>query len=177
MFIECRHILPTGYKCKSPALRGQFFCYFHNMSRRLQRGSKKHVKQSSFPSVEDSGGVKMALNKVFRDLDAGRIDPRRAGLFFYGLQLASKLALRPGGNPLDTVREVCEAEDGTGILGPEKSACEPPADCINCSRRGFCETSRSINVRWKNSKLSCTLNRKPSNQKPENNLKRKSKHE
>jgi hypothetical protein len=139
MFIECRHILPTGYKCKSPALRGQFFCYFHNMSRRLQRGSKKHVKQSSFPSVEDSGGVKMALNKVFRDLDAGRIDPRRAGLFFYGLQLASKLALRPGGNPLDTVREVCEAEDGTGILGPEKSACEPPADCINCSRRGFCE--------------------------------------
>jgi hypothetical protein len=129
MFIECRHILPTGYKCKSPALRGQFFCYFHNLSRRLQHSSKKHVKQSSFPSVEDSGGVKMALNKIFRDLDAGRIDPRRAGLFFYGLQIASKLALRPGENPLDTVREVCEAEDGT----------EPPADCINCSRRGFCE--------------------------------------
>ena len=29
MYIECRHILPNGRKCHSPALRGKPFCFHH----------------------------------------------------------------------------------------------------------------------------------------------------
>jgi hypothetical protein len=29
MLPECRHILPSGYKCTALALRGKYYCYFH----------------------------------------------------------------------------------------------------------------------------------------------------
>jgi hypothetical protein len=29
MFIECRHRMPNGCKCHSPALCGKPFCYHH----------------------------------------------------------------------------------------------------------------------------------------------------
>jgi hypothetical protein len=34
MFLECRHILTSGHKCKSPALRDQQFCYSYMPARR-----------------------------------------------------------------------------------------------------------------------------------------------
>ncbi|WP_348262959.1 hypothetical protein P8935_00025 [Telmatobacter sp. DSM 110680] len=138
MFKECRHILPTGFKCKSPALRDQHFCYFHNTARRFAAVSTTSAEPLLFPSIEDTGGVQIALNQVLRGLGARRIDPRHAGLFFYGLQIASKLARKSEGKLSEAVRELCEEEDGLGNLAPEKSTCEPPADCVNCRRRDFC---------------------------------------
>ena len=29
MHYECRHIMPNGARCQSPALRGKVYCYFH----------------------------------------------------------------------------------------------------------------------------------------------------
>jgi hypothetical protein len=147
MFKECRFILPTGYKCKSPALRGQQFCFFHNASRRYSR-----IKATSFdplllPSIEDAGGVQIALDQVFRALTSRQIDRRQAGVLFYGLQIAARLARKSEDKPTETVREVCEEEyDYPGQqpvsgsnLAPEKTTCEPPADCVNCRRRSFCQ--------------------------------------
>jgi hypothetical protein len=34
MFLECRHILTSGHKCKAAALRGQQFCYSYMPARR-----------------------------------------------------------------------------------------------------------------------------------------------
>ena len=30
MHSECRHIMPSGKKCRGAALRGTPYCYFHN---------------------------------------------------------------------------------------------------------------------------------------------------
>ncbi len=37
MFRICEHIMTTGIRCKSPALRKDVFCYFHTGYRRQQR--------------------------------------------------------------------------------------------------------------------------------------------
>jgi hypothetical protein len=41
------------------------------------------------PPVEDSASVQLALIQVLQALAAGQLDPRRAGLLLYGLQVAS----------------------------------------------------------------------------------------
>ncbi|MGA9585191.1 MAG: hypothetical protein WBQ95_07675 [Terracidiphilus sp.] len=144
MFNECRYILSSGYKCKAAALRGQAFCYYHTTARRYANISTTSLDPVLFPSIEDTGGVQIALNQVLRGLGAHRIDARHAGVFFYGLQIASKLARKSDEKPGETVREICEEPaDGYSTMGgplaPEKTTCEPPADCVHCHRRDFCE--------------------------------------
>ena len=150
MFKECRHIMPGGHKCKAAALRGQAFCYYHNASRRYAG-----IKTTSFdplllPSIEDTSGVQIAIDQVLRAFASKRIDQRQAGVFFYGLHLAARLARKSKDEkPGETVREVCEEPEtgspgeGPSLLGsslaPEKTTCEPPADCVNCRRRTFCQ--------------------------------------
>lgn len=124
MFKECRYILPTGYKCKSPALRDKPLCYFHDTSRRFAAIALTSADPVLFPSIEDKGGVQIALNQVFRGLGTRRIDARHAGLFFYGLQIAAGLAHKPGEKPSQTVREVSE-ESKMEIQSPPK---RPPAN-------------------------------------------------
>jgi len=52
MFQECRFILTSGYKCKSPALRGQEFCYFHTAARRYASIRTSSADPLQFPSIE-----------------------------------------------------------------------------------------------------------------------------
>jgi hypothetical protein len=139
MFNECRHILTNGYKCKAAALRGKAFCYFHTAARRYADTRTTSADPIYFPSVEDVGGVQIALNQVFRNLGAHRLEPRHAGVYFYGLQIASKLVSKSKNAPAETVRDINEDQENGGSLAPEKSVCEPPADCIDCRRRTFCQ--------------------------------------
>ena len=138
MFNECRHILTSGHKCKAPALRGQAYCYYHTAARRYANTSTTSAEPLLLPSTDDAAGVQIATNQVLRALASHRIDRRHAGVFFYGLQIAARLAGKSEEKPTETVRETCEDADGH-TLAPEKSTCEPPADCINCRRHTFCE--------------------------------------
>jgi hypothetical protein len=138
MFNECRHILTSGHKCKAAALRGQAFCYFHTAARRYANISTTSVEPLLLPSTEDTAGVQIAINQVLRAFASHRIDRRHAGVYFYGLQIAARLARKSNPPPAATVREVSE-DPLDGTLAAEKTTCEPPADCINCRRRSFCE--------------------------------------
>ncbi len=154
MFNECRHILTSGHKCKAAALRGKAFCYYHTADRRYAASSTSAIEPFIIPTIEDAAGVQVAINQVFRGLAYRRIDRRQAGVYFYGLQIAARLAQKSDEKPSETVREISEdpAESldgvpgspstGLGALGglaPEVSTCEPPADCVSCRRRAFCE--------------------------------------
>jgi hypothetical protein len=139
MFNERRHIFTSGHKCKSPALRGQAYCYYHTATRRYSRTSTTSAEPLLLPSTEDAAGVQLAINQVLRAYASQRIDRHHAGTFFYGLQIAARLARESDEKLTATVREICEEEDGLGNMAPEKSTCEPSADCINCRRQDFCE--------------------------------------
>ncbi len=118
MYIECRHIFPNGKKCESPALRKQDFCFFHHNKRNRQSSSKRSGQPSTvthpLPQLEDGDAIGIALSEVVLALAANRIDPRRAQILIYGLQVASnhfkQLSI---GHNSRSVREAYQHPDGS----------------------------------------------------------------
>jgi hypothetical protein len=96
MYNECRHIFTSGKKCQSPALKNQDqnFCYFHQASRQRSNTSRRSGQPSTLvhhlPPLEDADAIQLAISDVVLALAANRIDPRRAQILIYGLQVASQ---------------------------------------------------------------------------------------
>lgn len=148
MFNECRHILPSGRKCHSPAMRGKAFCYFHMMDKRVparanaSTAKKKHSAEKPFdlPEILNGAAIPTAIGCTLQALAAGRIAPRRASALLYGLQLAQQhfsssypgsdqelcdLPLDPSGD-IDLCRLSPQALDAIDAM-LEKIATEPDA--------------------------------------------------
>jgi hypothetical protein len=66
------------------------------------------------PLVEDTASIQLALIDVLQALAANQIDPKRAGLLLYGLQVASSNA-RKIDLPNDAVRSVTYTDEGTPL--------------------------------------------------------------
>ena len=131
MYIECRHIFPSGKKCKSPALTEKDFCYFHHNKRNQKRvpqvreanlGSQPSTLVHYLPQLEDGDTILTAISDVIQALAANRIDPRRAQILIYGLQVASQHSKRLSPHTtLEPVREAYQDEDGS-LVGPRLQA-------------------------------------------------------
>lgn len=130
--LQCRHIFTDGRRCGSPALRGpgghENFCYFHHNCRRpIQDAPGRKRRRSSFtlpnPSdLSERSGIQLALTEVLQKIAANEIDPRRAGLLLYGLQVASHNL--PKSSPRDeSIEPVSEV-----TLDPEHGLLAPPAE-------------------------------------------------
>ncbi len=97
---QCRHIFTDGHRCGSPCLRREDFCYYHHNSR-ARRSIRTHAetidlsqgeyRASPFtlPNPEDRSAIQVAIGEILHRLAANELDPRRAGLLLYGLQIAS----------------------------------------------------------------------------------------
>jgi len=81
---RCTHVKANGYRCGSPALRAQRFCYFHY---------KAHNRpwDSGFPTLEDPNSVQIAVMQVLDALRIARIDVPTARTMLYGLRLAARV--------------------------------------------------------------------------------------
>jgi hypothetical protein len=115
----CRHIHTNGERCGSPALRSEAFCYFHvDLGKRhrrlrssaasvqtvlhpmtLQDGSQRSPILAEpeplpldLPPLEDRQSIQVALSLLITAVARNQIDPKRAALLFYGLQVASSNA-------------------------------------------------------------------------------------
>ncbi len=65
MFIECRHIMPRGVKCKAAALRDRPYCYFHEKLHDYTLDGLRDGKGAfCLPSLEDACGIQMALMQI-----------------------------------------------------------------------------------------------------------------
>jgi hypothetical protein len=90
----CRHIKTNRSKCKSPALRGQDFCYFHERHHRRHTVTRRPANQPiprpiHFDPPEDRDSVQIAISVVVNALALGTLDTRRASTLLYGIQLAA----------------------------------------------------------------------------------------
>lgn len=98
---QCEHIKANGEFCRSPALRGRNYCYFHltKIGRRM-RAERNHARAQAnaaeaavvpleLPLFEDAHSIQIALMQVVDALLHNRIDTKRAGLVLYALQTAS----------------------------------------------------------------------------------------
>lgn len=139
MFNECRHIKPTGFKCKSPALRNMSYCYYHGALHRVRHPSALHNNEPiSLPSLEDRSGVQIALQHILESLSSSRIDTRRAGLYLRGLRIAADLTAKPAPLVFDEpVRDLTCDNNGDPLALPT-TTCEPPEDCLACNERDQC---------------------------------------
>ena len=123
----CHHIKVDGRPCDSPALQGDYFCYFpsrlHKRHAKLrktaaiatkstEKGEKSAENASApelhLPTIEDVNSLHVALTLVTQALALGRIEPPRARVLLYSLQLISanigRTHFSPGKIVLDVVR-------------------------------------------------------------------------
>jgi hypothetical protein len=79
---RCRHTKMNGQPCSAPARRHRKYCVFHEAA---------HAKRpdQTIRLVEDAMSLQFALFQVMRSLDDHSIDPKRAALKLYALQIAS----------------------------------------------------------------------------------------
>ncbi len=133
--LRCRHILTSGHRCQSPCLRGEEFCYFHHTTRRpTQNPRQRRARQAAFqlPHPEDRTAIQTAIGHVLQRIAANDLDPRRAGLLLYGLQIASSNLPKPtrstseqDDDAQDTIQDTVQDI----ILHPTLGPLAPVAEC------------------------------------------------
>jgi hypothetical protein len=88
---NCTHIKVAGQRCGSPALRGEFFCYFHT---RVIKGVQQRVDMQlhSMALLEDCEAIQLSIMHVVDGLVKGTLDPTRARLIIQALRIAARNA-------------------------------------------------------------------------------------
>jgi hypothetical protein len=131
--------MPNGYKCRAYALRDKPYCYFHSrLHRLLAKQTRSPDEPFEFPVPEDRSAIQLALAQVLNSLASSKVDLKRAGMVLYCLQIASQnVDRRRDIVPRLTVESLSTTDDGEE-MGPDKSVCEPPEDCVGCDKRDSC---------------------------------------
>jgi hypothetical protein len=124
---QCRHIFTDGRRCASPCLRGEEFCYYHHTTRKpIANPKQRRSHRSTFhlPLLEDRSAIQSSIGQVLQRIASNDIDPRRAGLLLYGLQIASLNLPKQQNNqrharpePVETVEEIT-IDPTLGVLAP-----------------------------------------------------------
>ena len=137
---ECRHIMPSGRKCHAPALRGKSYCYFHIRPHRVAaKPAPVPAQPLNIPIPEDSTAIRRGLAQIINAMGPARLDPDRARLCLYALQIAMQnIARTPDIAPGQAVDSVTYSHTGDE-LGPIHRFCEPSDDCSACSEQKSCE--------------------------------------
>src|SRR5271168_3006584 len=94
---KCRHIFTDGRRCASPSLRQENFCYFHHTTRKpitpettqARRRTTARLNEFHLPLPEDRSAIQASIGIILQKIATNDLDPRRAGLLLYGLQIAS----------------------------------------------------------------------------------------
>jgi hypothetical protein len=88
---HCTHIKVAGQQCGSPALRGEFFCYFHT---RVIKGVQQRVDMQlhSMALLEDCESIQLSIMHVVDGLLKGTLEPVRARLIIQALRIAARNA-------------------------------------------------------------------------------------
>ena len=145
---QCHHYqAPTGHRCGSPALKGEYYCYFHHI-KHAKRAQQRvlidpEVTCMELPPIEDRATIFVALAAVVHRLAANTIDTRRAGQMIYALQTALQaLQALPAPEPAAAP----PAPPPTAPSTPTPPAAPPPAPTPtveNCHAPQNCHSERS----------------------------------
>ena len=84
---RCTHIKVTGHRCGSPALKQEYFCYFHT---RMIKGVQTRVDSQIHPValIENAEAIQAALMHMIDAVLKGTIDLKRANILLKALHIA-----------------------------------------------------------------------------------------
>jgi len=87
---QCRHIMPSGRRCRALRLKKERYCYFHIKLhfRKQTHRDKWPADIEDLPHLEDRASVQVNLQYVVREMLMDRIAEKKAKLLLYALQLA-----------------------------------------------------------------------------------------
>jgi hypothetical protein len=129
---RCRHIFVDGRRCGSTSLRHEEFCYYHHTTRTpatTPRTRKARRSTVQLPLPEDRAAIQLSIGLILQRIATNELDPRRAGLLLYALQIAStnlpphqKLPSHAQPLPEQPLEEV--------VAHPELGLLAPPADAL-----------------------------------------------
>ncbi len=84
MYNGCRHIKASGLPCKSRALAGGSFCYFH--AHLHNRTAGPEPEPLKLPVIEDLASIPLAVARISEALIADRIDVKKSAQTLLGPQ-------------------------------------------------------------------------------------------
>jgi len=128
---RCRHIFVDGRRCRSASLRHEDFCYYHHTTRHPMAdpaARKARLSTLDLTIPEDRASIQLSIGLILQRIASNDLDPRRAGLLLYGLQIASSNlpphpVLPPHAVPLpEQPLEVVEQHPDHGLLAPPAEA-------------------------------------------------------
>src|SRR5262252_3514638 len=88
---QCRHTMPGGERCGSPAMRDERYCYYHHQTHHPIAAARiRKARRSDFgmPTPNSRAEIQESIGRIISRIAGNDIDLRRAGLLLYGLQLA-----------------------------------------------------------------------------------------
>jgi hypothetical protein len=136
---RCTHIQVTGHRCGSPALKQEYFCYFHT---RMIKGVETRVDSQTHPValIENAEAIQAALMHTIDAVLKGAIDNKRANLVLKALHIAVRNSrnVRFSTRPDDMVREVPNYAEQYLTEHPELNPPQPRKD-----NRPNCQAGRS----------------------------------
>ena len=139
MYQECRHIMPSGNRCHSPALSGTNFCYFHSrLHTKVKDRTSKFEESVTIPVLENRTSIQLALSQVLNAFGSKKLDTRQAYTLLYGLQIASQNIGDEDLQSYGAVKSVSSSEDGDE-LAPEEHVCGDEDDCNTCPYADTCD--------------------------------------
>jgi hypothetical protein len=116
MYQACRHIKPSGERCKSPAMRDHSFCYFH--ARVHTRTKRIDPRELTFPVPEDFAAIQESIAKVLDGIVNERIGAKQSSQILRALQIALQTIPRKPAPPTDSVEFVTLTKKGDELAPP-----------------------------------------------------------
>jgi hypothetical protein len=127
-----KRFLCDGRRCGSPALRDQNFCFYHAVHRThmtpamRRRQLKSGFELTCLDGLDNPSAIQLALCQVLHRLAENSIEPKRAGLLIYGLQVAGTNLRRTHTDANSRVPEAIVEDDVFGQLAvPEPGRTVP----------------------------------------------------
>jgi hypothetical protein len=79
-----------GELCQAPALRDKRFCYYHEyLGPQLDIDGSNPAAPVHLPLLEDAVSIQSAIKKICEYLLERRIEPKKAGVLLYAMQVAT----------------------------------------------------------------------------------------
>jgi hypothetical protein len=86
----CAQRKANGDPCQSPALRGERFCHYHNVTGKPAINIDNSPSGHSYlPVFEDAVSIQSAITDVCEMMLHRRIEPKEASILLYAMQVAS----------------------------------------------------------------------------------------
>ncbi len=138
MYMICRHIKINGLRCQSPALKGAWFCYYHDKTHTV--GADPYVRFGALqlPVPEDSAAIQLSVARINDALINDRIDLKKATSLYYGLQIAAQFIDRKQPFDEDKIVQFAEQTSVGDELAPSECIGATVDDCKDCPNADLC---------------------------------------